>query len=119
MFMQLRKCQQPAKNFTKCVSNAVHTYRDRKPLSHDNYHVNYSFFIHFIFTLFYLNACTRLITLSSTFPFRCHFQYKLFVVENVINQSMLLKKYQQRVKNGIKHVLNVVRCRSYANPFLS
>jgi hypothetical protein len=43
----------------------------------------------------------------------------LFVVQNVISPFITLKKYQQRVKNGIKHVLNVVMCRSYTIPFLS
>jgi hypothetical protein len=43
----------------------------------------------------------------------------LFVVQNVISLFITLKKYKQRVKNGIKHVFNVVRSRSSARPFFS
>jgi hypothetical protein len=42
----------------------------------------------------------------------------LFVVRNVISLFIMLKKYQQQEKNGIKHVLNVVRCPSNAYSFL-
>lgn len=64
--------------------------------------------------ILFLNACFILIV-----PFRCRLQYKLFVVQNVISLFTMLKKYQQRVKNGIRLVLNVVRCRFHAILFLS
>ncbi len=117
VYMQLRKYQQPAKNFTRCVSNAVYKHRERKPSSLHNYHVNFSFIffysldIHFK-CMFLLYSIIHLISL-----FRCHFQYKLFVAQNVISLCIMLKKQQQQEKNGIKHVLNVVRCPSNAIPF--
>lgn len=52
-------------------------------------------------------------------PFRCHFQFRLFVVLNVISLFIMLRKCQQRERNGIRLVLNAVRLPSIANPFFN